>query len=284
MKHIFLINNKAGKSNYILESKIYQACQDMNLDFKLVLSDNVETLKENARIYKNEDAIVYAVGGDGTIQVILNELMGGKAKLGIIPFGTGNDFYRSLNEYRSEYVNTNVMNVNGRYGLNVFSLGIDAEICANAEKLKKLPIPKDYLYHLSAVYTFFKYRTQVMGINDFFEKKTLLAICNGSYYGGGHNIAPRASIHTPDVFIVSVEDMPKFKMPLFWLDVMRGMHEDNPCVDLFISNNEIHIETMNTINGQLDGEIMIGNEFNIIPAAGTVEIVNNRNLIRELTR
>jgi len=71
----------------------------MNLDFKIIITNDIETMRKNARTYKNEDAIVYAVGGDGTIQLVLNELIGGKAKLGIMPFGTGNDFYRSLNEY-----------------------------------------------------------------------------------------------------------------------------------------------------------------------------------------
>jgi len=255
----------------------------MNLDFKIIITNDIETMRKNARTYKNEDAIVYAVGGDGTIQLVLNELIGGKAKLGIMPFGTGNDFYRSLNEYIEESIDTNIMNVNGIYGLNIFSLGIDADICVNAEKLKKLPLPRKYLYHISVIYTFFKYKNQVMGVNGFFEKKTLLAICNGSYYGGGHLIAPRANITTTEAFIVSAENMSKLEMIRFWIEVMRGAHEDNPAIDLFTSDKEIFIETMNTLKGQLDGELIEGNEFKVIPHAGTINIVNNRKLIKELT-
>lgn len=284
MQHIFLINKKSRGVYFDLENKLYKLCKNENMDFKIVITEHINTMKEYARNYKNQNAIVYAIGGDGTLNIVLNELVGGKAKLGILPFGTGNDFYRALSEYTSDTLDVNVMNVNGKFGLNAFSLGIDAEICTNVEKLKKLPLPTNYLYYISALYTLFQYRNQVIGINDFFEKKTLLAICNGSYYGGGHKIAPRASITTPDVFVVSVEAMSKLKMPFFWLDVLNGVHEDNPYVDLFVSDKEIHIETMHLLNGQLDGEILKNNEFKVIPHASSIEVVNNRRLIRELRK
>ena len=280
MKHIFIINkrNKSG----LLEKRIYNACKYLNLEFKIVNIDNMEEMREQVGRYKYENNIIYACGGDGSINILLNELMGGKAKLGIIPLGTGNDFYRSLYEYKSDIVDVNVMSVNEILGINIFSLGIDSEICSNALKLKGLSVPNKYLYDLSVLYTFFKYKNQVMGINNFFEKRMLLAVCNGSYYGGGYKIGGKANIHNNEVYIVSVGDMPKFIMPSFWLEVIQERYEDNPYVELYFTDKDIHIETMYNLNGQLDGELIPGNEFHIRPHVGNIEVVNNRMLLRRI--
>ncbi|MDQ2688180.1 MAG: acylglycerol kinase family protein, partial [Armatimonadota bacterium] len=40
--------------------------------------------------------LVVAVGGDGTLHEVMNGVLGSEATLGLIPFGTGNDFARAL--------------------------------------------------------------------------------------------------------------------------------------------------------------------------------------------
>jgi len=267
-----------------LIKQIYLKCHKLSYDFAIVSCETELEIQEMAKRCKNGNYIVYAIGDDKDLNLVLNELIGGKAKLGIIPCGYYNDFYRSIDEYRSEIINTNVMKVNELYGLNNFNLGISAEINANMKKLKKLPLPKELLDYLSTLYTYFKFKNQVIGVNDFFEKKTLLAICNGFYYRGGKMIAPRANIRSNDVFIVSIEDMPKLEMVPFYFELMHIEHEDNPYVDLYTTTSKMHIETMNMLNGELDGRILKGNDFVVIPNASNIDIVNNRKLIRELRK
>lgn len=285
MKHIFLINHNVSEDINFLANKIHIACQVLGYDdYVITLVGSNEELLECAKKSSKGNYIVYAVGNDKEINVVLNGLINGSAKLGVIPIGHINDFYLSLDEYGSDSLNVNVMSVNGKYGLNVFSLGIEAEAYANVERFINLPLPQNYLYNLSRMYTFMKYQNQVMGVNNFFQKNTLLAVCNGSYYRGGYKIAPRGFINSSNAFVILVEDMSKFKIPFFWLDVINGVHDDNPYVDMFISDEEIYIETMNLLNGQIDGEIMPSNEFRVIPHAGNIEVVNNRRLIRELRK
>lgn len=277
-----LINVNMYENYKEVTNIFYQIFKSKDMDIKIMLARNLEEFKMFARSCKQDKGIIYPLGGDGTLHIVLNEIMGGSVALGVLPFGTGNDFYRSLDEYQSEFITSNVMKVNNEYALNVFSLGIDAEVCANLEKLRKLNLPQEHLYKLSVMYTFFKYKKQSIGINNFFEKKTLLAVCNGCYYGGGHKIAPRANIHAPEVNIVSVKSMSKLKMFPFYLEVINAKHEKNPYVDISITTKEIHIETPKNIQGEVDGELITGSEFKIIPKAGVIDIINNRSLIREL--
>ncbi len=284
MKHIFLINHNISDNINFLANKIHIACQVLGYDdYVITLVGSNEELLECAKKSSKGNYIVYAVGDDKEINVVLNGLINGSAKLGIIPIGHNNDFYRSLDEYRSDSLNVNVMSVNGKYGLNVFSLGIEAEAYANVERFINLPLPQNYLYNLSRMYTFMKYQNQVMGVNNFFQKNTLLAVCNGSYYRGGYKIAPRVFINSPSVGVTMVEDMTKLQT-FFWLEVMEGICEETPKVDMFMTDEEIHIETMNLLNGQIDGEVITGNEFRVIPHVGNIEVVNNRKLIRELRK
>ncbi len=128
MKHIFLINHNISDNINFLANKIHIACQVLGYDdYVITLVGSNEELLECAKKSSKGNYIVYAVGDDKEINVVLNGLINGSAKLGIIPIGHNNDFYRSLDEYRSDSLNVNVMSVNGKYGLNVFSLGIEAE-------------------------------------------------------------------------------------------------------------------------------------------------------------
>lgn len=279
MKHIFLIKSNLDEK---IKQKIYSASKQLLLDFTIEEAESPEKMRELSQRYKNSNVILYAVGGDGTINLILNELIGGKAYLSVLPFGTGNDFFRKLNEYQKWLMDVNVMKVNDLYGLNVFSVGIDAEICANAEKMKKLFRFLPNVYSLSLLYTFFKYKTHAVGINNYFEKMTLLAICNGTYYGGGFSICPRADIKSKEVFIYLVRDMKKIVMPFFLLELLKGQHENNSYLDIFKTDEKIYIESLNPIIGQLDGEILKDSNFIIEPCASTIKVANNMELIRQL--
>jgi len=284
MKHIFILNTRAGECNFDLQNKLARVCSLMGLDYQLVGTNSVDTMREYVQRFKNEDAIIYAVGGDGSVNFVLNELVGGKASLGIIPFGSGNDFYRKLNENTKDIVDTNVMKVNERYGINIFSVGIDAEICANAEKMKRLNLPSSMIYNASILYTLFKHKNEGIGINHFYERLMLLAVCNGTYYGGGYAMAKEANIETPDVRIYTVDDMKKYQMPLFFMELLKGCHEDNPHVSVYEADKTIFIEGMRPLVGQLDGEVMEKQFYQIEPHASQIKVVNHRELIRNLKK
>ena len=65
-------------------------------------------------------------------------------------------------------------------------------------KLRNTIIPTNQLYNASIIYPFIKFKHKKMklktDIKNIETKYTILSICNGAYYGGGFNIAPKSQL------------------------------------------------------------------------------------------
>ena len=278
VKHIFLLKEDTS-SDFRLEIERLATYYRMNYAIEIA---NMDKMKDIIHYYKDKNVVLYAVGGDGTLNFVLNEMIGGNATLGLIPTGTGNDFYRKVLEYPDTILDVNVMSVNNRYGLNIFSVGIDAEICANAQKFKKFG--PALAYNLSIFYTFFKYKCKNITVNDEKLEITLLSICNGSYYGRGFAISPNSDILSKNVFVYFVSEMQKLEMPSFLLDLLRTEHFYNPYVNVGFSERPIHIHSSSPLYGQLDGEEMLDTDYIVDPKSTSVSFLNNKRFVRELIK
>ena len=97
MKHVFIVNPLAGggKSLKILK-KIEKVCTEKNIDYTIRLTKAPKDATKIAREYENLQCIIYSVGGDGTMNEVLNGIVGSKNLFGILPAGSGNDFHRLL--------------------------------------------------------------------------------------------------------------------------------------------------------------------------------------------
>lgn len=281
MRQVFMLNDKANnEKNLELESKLLECIDGLNSSIEKTTS--LEELKEILNFYKNKVDIIYAVGGDGTVNTILNGIYGGTASLGIIPVGTGNDFYRKLNEYREEAIDVNVMKVNNRFGINSFSIGIDAEIGINADLMKKLNVPSNLVYVASMLYTFCRYKNKELEINGELKRITLLALCNGTYYGGGFAISPVADIRDKKLCGYLLNEVNKLQEIYFLFQLLKGHHEDNSHLDFLATSDKIKLISKEPLIGQLDGELMEDSDFLITPSVGTIKVVNNKQLIKKI--
>ena len=217
MKYIFIVNPKAGKgrSKSVLP-KIEEECKKKNRSYEIRYISEEKSGYDIAMEYKNEENVIYVVGGDGTLSVTLPAIVGTKNKLGIIPAGSGNDTYRTIKTMEDGEFLIDIGKINDRYFINVACTGIDAEVGNNMEKFRGTIVPRSQLYNVSIVYTFvtfkcknIKIKTSIKNIED---KYTILSICNGSYYGGGFKIAPKSRLTDGLLDIYYAEKMPKLKM------------------------------------------------------------------------
>src|SRR2546421_8825917 len=94
------------------------------------------------------------VGGDGSVHEVVNGILSSSRRvpLGIVAAGSGNDYaWNTLKlphdpaaaierAFTGQLVDSDAGIVNGRYFVNSFSVGLDADIGAAAGQLKKFPL------------------------------------------------------------------------------------------------------------------------------------------------
>ena len=286
MKYIFIINPKAGREKYkeILPN-IKLACDRRSINYEIrYVNDNLNT-EQIAREYQDEENVIYVVGGDGSLTKTLPGIVGTKNKLGIIPAGSGNDTYKAIKKLPKGETNIDLGKVNDIYFINTACTGLDAEVGNNIDNLRNTKIPTSQLYNASIIYTFASYKFKkikfITKTKKLEEKYSMVSICNGNFYGGGFNIAPKAKLTDGLFDIYYAEKINKIRMIPLLLKVKKGMHEGKRHIHKFRSNH-IELELEEEITFNVDGEKLKGKKFviDLIPKA--IAVYNDIDLVNEI--
>lgn len=216
---------------------------------------------------------VAVAGGDGSIFEALNGLIeaGTPAALGIIPVGTGNDFIKAAGIplawrdackriARGRMKSVDVGRCNELYFANGVGIGLDAEIGHTAQGLSWFRGPMVYLAAA--------FRTLAGGINapevsirfdddELVQRITLVAVSNGSCYGGLFHIAPDASINDGMLDLIIADHVTRAKAMRLIPKVMRGDHLDDPAVR-YLQTRTVNIRSRVALPVQIDGELIEG--------------------------
>lgn len=284
MKYVFIINPASGKTDYDkIKQNIMKTLENENYEIYETKAPKEAT--EIASRFKNEEnTIVYSVGGDGTLNEVVNGIAKGKCKLGIIPTGSGNDFYRTLKEAQTENVRLDLGKVNGRYFINIASVGMDAETCNNANKIKS-KIKLHSSYYLALIHTFLTFKSKSLKLkidkNVYAGDYIIAAICNGKYYGGGFKIASVASFDDNQFDIYLVSKASKFKLIKILLALLKSEHEKYNEVRKYTGKN-ITITSENNLIVNIDGEITISKNIEIEMIEDALIIYNNNELVQKI--
>lgn len=284
MKYVFIINPASGKTDYDkIKQNIMKTLENENYEIYETKAPKEAT--EIASRFKNEEnTIVYSVGGDGTLNEVVNGIAEGKCKLGIIPTGSGNDFYRTLKEAQTENVRLDLGKVNGRYFINIASVGMDAETCNNANKIKS-KIKLHSSYYLALIHTFLTFKSKSLKLkidkNVYAGDYIIAAICNGKYYGGGFKIAPVASFDDNQFDIYLASKAGKLKLIKILLALLKSEHEKYNEVRKYTGKN-ITITSENNLIVNIDGEITISKNIKIEMVEDALTIYNNNELVQKI--
>jgi diacylglycerol kinase (ATP) len=239
---------------------------------------------------------VVMIGGDGTVNEVVNGLLsaGRQVPLGIVPAGSGNDFaYNTLKiprdravaierAFTGDVISADAGIVNDRFFANSFSIGLDADIAAAAEGMKRLPFMTGLLLYYTSTLrqllfgyghcpwlTFTIDGQSVAGEQQ--SRYVLLAITNGPTYGSGFRINPRAD-HTDGRFdICAIRYTPLLRALRLLPIVQKGQHEGLKEI-AFYHGQTLHIECPRGVNGQLDGETMHASVFDVRLLPGALHV------------
>lgn len=272
MKHIFIINPKAGKGKATeLIPVIEDYFKDKAEEFIIRVTEYPGHATEIAKEYSGlEDNRIYSVGGDGTVNEVVNGIAGTQSTLGVIPAGSGNDFIRSIanpsdiQDFTIRTINgedkyIDLAKANDKYFINISSIGFDADVVFNADKFKKVPgITGSMAYVISIIYTVLKKKISKIKLHiDGREMKLnilLAAIANGRFYGGGMLAAPEAKIDDGLFDICLVSEANRFQILSLFPKYIKGKHGQLDEVQ-FLRGKKILIESKEELCLNIDGEI-----------------------------
>lgn len=289
MKHIFMINRfslRERLDTYV--SAIENAAKKLNLDYKIEINNEEETTEEILSKYKNNKDIIYAVGGDGILNRVINSIYGTQNKVACIPAGTGNDFNRSINESFKEGDNVvDLIKCNNNYFVNVACFGVDADIANDESVVHNKWIPRKMQYDVGVAKHIFLYKPYTFTLKWNKEIKTtklsLVTICNGRYYGGGFNVNPNGDYSDGllDVFIIKATN--RRQLLGYLLKLLKGKHKECKHVE-HVQTNNFTIITDNEIDGNLDGERLKSKKFEMTVIPSSLTFYNNKKLIEQINK
>lgn len=285
IKHLFIVNPVAGNGIALkMTDTIHKLFSELKLKYTDISYEIIYTKEEGhatdiARKYSSlDDYRIYAVGGDGTLNEVLNGMMGSGSSLGCIPGGSGNDFIRSvvktfdrkrilMNTVLGQVEEIDVASVNGRYFLNIASMGFDANTSNNVDLFKGVKfLPNKFAYLAAVLKTakdFSHLKLRIVVDEEEREVETfMVAIANGKYYGGGIKIAPEADLKDGLLDVLIVQDMTPAKIIKFLPKAIAGKHLGLKEVTL-LRGKTVELYSEEPVYVNIDGEIEARREARI---------------------
>lgn len=282
----FILHGKiGGKRNLVKQIKIASESKYKIQYYETHEAYHAETLTKQAL----EDGCDYliAVGGDGTLNEVVNGFLhaGGSDKyktvLGVLPWGTGNDFVRSVGIQKSIAQLTNLIDNNSvtnidageislvnpgdkgslRYFDNIADLGIGAEIVEliNGVHLRKKILGGALIFFFTALKVFLTYKHKKVRLSwDGFSWEgpmLSLVVANGSYFGSGLGIAPEASLVDGQFQVIIFGNLSVWDY-LKNYGKLRGAQRIKHAEVQYLRSDYVKIETQEkNISVEADGEI-----------------------------
>lgn len=293
MSTIFYVNPAAGCGR---AGRVWQGlCRyDAELAQARLISEKGQQAAEEALTAALADPgleQVIAVGGDGTIHLVLNHLLAQdcseRVALGLIPAGTGSDLARSLSLPRRpraalHHLRTArprsidviaVRSAEGerRCGLNIASAGVSGAVAAAVNAGSRRGAGTYLLTTLSALmrYQPVPCKVEIDGEPFFDGPFFIAAIANGRYFGKGMKVAPRAEVDDGLLDVVLVPPVPLWSLPYRVPQFLSGRHIELPFVKS-LRGRRIRLTPQPGFPPcELDGEALPAGplEIEILPAA-----------------
>ena len=256
---LVVVNPKAGLGAAAsLATQVVGFLQSREITYRMISPNSAaETKALVAESLRNGEATrLLSIGGDGLFHLLLQFAIEFKVPLAIVPGGTGNDFYRTLGwfdhdltDYLEHLISTaptlvDVGVVDGEYFGAVLSSGFDSVVNERANKMRWPKGPAKY--NAAIVLEFPKF--QPIEFKIFADEKILeveamlIAIGNGSSYGGGMRVCPDADLHDGLFDIMILHPVSKLEFIKVFPTVYKGTHVDHPQVEV-IRAKAIRIES-----------------------------------------
>jgi diacylglycerol kinase (ATP) len=224
-----------------------------------VTADAAATSELAAQVAQRGDDVLAVLGGDGTVHLAAQAIAGSGTALAVVPSGTGNDVAAALGiptepVHAARYVAEALRDgrrrridlgrvAGGACFTTVLCTGFDATVNARANAMRWPAGPRRYdlavLAELAAL-TPRRVRVQA-GDTEMNVEAVLVAVGNGSSYGGGLRICPDASLDDGLLDVIIIAAVNRRRLLRVFPRLRIGAHVDEPEVTM-LQAATVHID------------------------------------------
>lgn len=267
-------------------------------EYEFTNASGVATMLASQAVEQGFERII-AVGGDGTVNEVLNGLFTPQGSplnpsivLGCVPAGSGTDFWKTLGVKETlrtalrhlkgkkarlcDVVRVELADQNGkllvRYFCNVADVGLGGEVVSRAKRLPSWG-SGFFNYLWAATTAFLSWRPAEMSITVdgrtcLSEPLVIALVANGQYCGGGMWIAPEARLDDGMINLCCIRPIPKWQFAALLPRLYNGKLKDEPFI-FRTSGREIQITSPQPLKVTLDGEVpgLAPAKFIVLPKA-----------------
>ncbi len=206
--------------------------------------ETVEVLRSSIALGNLEKVIL--VGGDGLVHLAIQFLAMSDIPVIVIPAGTGNDFVRAQNfpldnpieildySYSCKPKSVDLGMVSSQYFADILSTGFDSIVNERANRIHLIRGPMKYNVAIAMELPIFKPKNYKFTLDGehFNSAAMLIAVANGSSYGGGMQVCPNASINDGFFDVMILAPISKIEFLKVFPKVFSGKHISHPAVTI----------------------------------------------------
>ena len=269
-KGYVIYNPLAGNGKAKEDSQLLQ----MVLDEQLEYYDMTRITNYAAFIsgMEKEDYLVI-VGGDGTLNRVVNDTDGLELAHEILffPTGTGNDFAKDMGMGETPHSITaylkdlSTVEVNGkRYRfINGVGFGIDGYCCQIGDELRKIPGKKVNYTGIAIKGLLFHFaprnaKVTVDGKEYAYKKVWIAPTMHGKFYGGGMIPTPKQDRSSGKLSLMLFHGAGRLRTLCVFPSIFKGEHVKHTKMVAVHTGKEITVEFDRPTPLQIDGETILG--------------------------
>jgi YegS/Rv2252/BmrU family lipid kinase len=295
---VFLVNPASGNGATGRRwPELARRASALGLQGDTLLSERPGHLIELAREAVDSGAtLVVAVGGDGTLNEVVNGVVGRDVELASIPLGTGMDFGRTY-DVPTKFEDAVRVALEGdvrtidaghvtyltwsgetaeRYFANVSSVGMSGAVAQRANGMSKVLGGKvTFFYALTRVFLEWQNTEVTVRLDDAERRGRMhdVIVANGVWHGGGMMLAPDAAPDDGQFDVVLIGDVSKIDFLTTAPKIYKGKHVHHPKVEV-LRSRRVEVDAPVPLPIELEGE-QVGTTpaaFSVVPGALRVRV------------
>lgn len=287
-KVLFIINKYAGTGyNPQVEAHLVSHCSELHIKPSIEFTQGryhaTELASQAAQLKKYE--VVFAVGGDGTVNEVAQGLVHTSQAMGILPCGSGNGLARhlgiSMNIKKAlaqvgsdKCISMDSFLVNDKLSVNVSGIGFDGHIASLFGKGGKRGLIGYTGLVIKEFFGFREFPVNVTIDGITYDKHVfVLAFANSSQFGNNARVSPLASVSDGLLDVCFIRKVPLSKAAGFAQKMFTGQIHKSSLVEI-VKGKQLTLSFAQAMPYHVDGEAMTpAQDFSIAIQPASVRMI-----------